>query len=167
MIVRVLGAALLSLCATPIFAACAGVSLVDCTVTNSRKQLELCLDGGRLTYRFGRPGAPELELTRDLSEIAYTPWPGIGRTIWEDVEITNEGVTYAIHSWVERPLDTGEAPRSGTGLIVLQGAEPLAELTCQGDAAADFSPIGEALIARGFCHAPEGWRPGRGGWLCE
>lgn len=166
--IRLGGVALAALLAgSPVLAECAGTELVSCQVKGSAKWLELCLAGSTLRYSFGPKGAPELVLTRDIGEVVYTPWPGVGRTIWEDVQIRNKGITYAIHTWVERPLDESDPGGSGTGVAVLRGDDPLAEIECAGEQTADFTPLGVELIARGYCRAVDRWKRGSGGWYCE
>ena len=87
------------------------------------------------TYRFGRPGREsELTITRPVADVHLTPWPGIGRTIWEEVTFFNEGHSYTLHASIERvyPDDENaeiEAHLFG-GLIVRKGERELARLTC-------------------------------------
>jgi hypothetical protein len=160
-------ALVLALAAGPVRADCPGAALVDCPIAGSAKHLSLCLTDDALTYEFGPPGRPELRLMRDLAGVSYTPWPGIGRTIWEDISLENQGITYAVHSWRDKMMAPDQPGAQGTGLIVLRGDTPLAEMDCAGAPYSDFLPLGEALIARGLCLDATGWRPGPGGWRCE
>ncbi|WP_339107916.1 hypothetical protein [Thioclava sp. GXIMD4216] len=146
----------------------AAQSLLDCRIKGKAAQLSLTLEGGVLTYRYGPQAAPDLVLTRPVEEVTYQPWPGVGATIWEQVTLTNKGVDYSVFDFVERAVQGDEVRLArGAGVDVSRGGQPLARLDCAGTPEADFSAIGEALIAKGYCHAPDGWHLGAGGWFCQ
>ena len=150
-------------------AACPEVTLVSCGLAKSQKRVELCLTGDTLRYRFGTAQAVELELIRDLAEASFTPWPGIGRTMWEELSLENEGVTYQFSSYSEKLMEEGTEDQLalGTDLFVQRGDQVLAKLTCDPAQVSDFYPVGEALQALGYCLGEDGWRKGAGDWRCE
>lgn len=168
-------AAILLACAPGIAAAdCAGTTLVSCATAKSPKRIELCLIGDDLRYRFGAPGRVELELIRDVAAVSYTPWPGIGRVMWEELSLENAGITYQFSSYAEKMMEDGtEADLSlGTDLTVLRGETQLAQISCDPAQVSDLYPVGVALRARGYCLGDDGWRKvavgsAPEGWHCE
>lgn len=101
--------------------------LVSCTLKGGRKVLTTCLMDQTASYSFGAAHkAPDLHLTRHVRDVDYTPWPGIGRTIWEEFSFENKGVRYLVHFSVDK------APGSVMqgGVIVMQGETELASLDC-------------------------------------
>ena len=87
-------ALLLALLATPASATCQGDEAFSCQI--GKKTLEVCYWKGALIYSYGREGKPELTIAEPLETAAYTPWPGIGRAIWDTVSFQNEGNTYEV-----------------------------------------------------------------------
>ncbi len=150
-------------------AACPEITLVSCGLANSAKRVELCLTGDSLRYRFGTAQNTELELIRDVAEASYTPWPGIGRTMWEELSLENAGTTYQFSSYAEKLMEEGTEDQLalGTDLLVLRGEKVLAKLTCDPAQVSDLYPVGKALHARGYCLGEDGWRKGAGAWRCE
>ena len=125
-------ALLLALLASPAAAACPGGDRVFwCQI--GPKALELCHTDGALIYSFGPKGRPELTIAEPLETVDFTPWPGIGRYIWETVAFRNAGFTYQIHTSVER------GPDATTGLVadltVFDGDAEIALLACDMDTA--------------------------------
>ena len=118
-------ALLFALLATPAAAACPGDTVFSCRI--GAKVLEVCHAADTLTYAFGRVGRPELTLSQPLETAAYTPWPGIGRAIWDSLAFSNDGVTYEVWTSVER-MD--EAAQLEGGVNVIEGETLLARLTC-------------------------------------
>ena len=116
---------LLVLLAAPVHAACPDDTVFSCPI--GKKTLEICHAKGLLTYSFGRGGKPELIISERLETVAYTPWPGIGRAIWDSVAFENEGVTYEVWTSFDRMDET--AVMEG-GVNVMQGDKTLATLTC-------------------------------------
>jgi hypothetical protein len=91
------------------------------------KTLDICHWKGALIYSFGPANAPDLTIAEPLETIAFTPWPGVGSAIWENVAFHNQGYTYEVWTAVERnPEDT--RPLQG-GVNVLKGEELQAQLT--------------------------------------
>lgn len=103
-----------------------GEEIFSCTI--GQNALQVCHQNGALTYSFGPPGAPDLTLTQPLEAVAFTPWPGVGSTIWESVAFPNQGYTYEVWTAVERnPEATGGLQG---GINVLKGEALQAQLTC-------------------------------------
>jgi hypothetical protein len=119
-------ALLLILLAAPASAACQGDTVFSCQI--GKKTLEVCHAKAMLTYRFGPEGKPDLTITEPLETVTFTPWPGVGRYIWETLAFRNQGFTYEIWTSVER------GPEAVTGLqaavTVFEGDTEIARLTC-------------------------------------
>lgn len=107
----------------------ASETLVSCSLKNGSRELTTCLQGDQVSYAFGRSGtAPDLALQRHVRDVNMVPWPGIGRSIWEEFTFENEGTSYTVYYSQEK--DPGaEQPLSG-GIIVEQGGKELAHLRC-------------------------------------
>jgi hypothetical protein len=118
-------ALLLTLLAAPAEAACQGDEAFSCTI--GAKTLQVCYWKGALIYSYGREGKPELTIAEPLETARYTPWPGIGRAIWDAVVFQNEGTTYEVWTSFDRLDET--AVLEG-GVNVLEGDQTLATLTC-------------------------------------
>lgn len=118
-------ALLLILLAAPAYAACPGDTVFSCPI--GKKSLEICHAKGLLTYQFGRAGKPELIISEPLETVAYTPWLGIGRAIWDSVAFENEGVTYEVWSSFDK-MDENAVLEGG--INVMEGDQALATLTC-------------------------------------
>ncbi len=93
------------------------------------KVVSVCEGPRGLTYRFGPPGAPELEVS-PATELSH-------RALGEDheqhvVSFWNAGHRYAVV--VERTEDQLEA-----GVVVRKGADKLAALACREPLSADFT----------------------------
>lgn len=127
---------LVLLAAVPAQAACRGDEAFSCQIGG--KRVEVCYWKGMLTYRFGPEGKPEITLNEPLETVAYTPWPGIGRAIWDSVAFENEGVTYEVWSSFDR-MDENAVLEGGVN--VMEGDKLLATLTC------DKGSVGTALDA--------------------
>lgn len=112
-------------------------TFMACSFSNG-KYVEVCLAEEFVRYRFGRLGqSPELHLALPYGYGAeLVPWPGIGRTIWEAVRLTNEDVVYEVYGGfdkveaIEWDPETEISPVFG-GIYIedLQG-EVLAHLEC-------------------------------------
>ncbi len=110
---------------------------MSCTFPGG-KMVEVCTDGSFVDYTFGHPNqTPELSISLAFQEGAeMVPWPGIGRSIWEAVRITNNDVTYEIYAGfdkqeaVEWDPETEVSPVFG-GIYIedVDGAE-IAHLEC-------------------------------------
>ena len=140
-------ALLLALLAAPAHAACQGDEAFSCQI--GAKTLEVCYWKGMLTYRFGPKSMPELTISEPLETIAYTPWPGIGRAIWDSVAFENEGVTYEVWSSFDR-LDENAVIEGGVN--AMQGDRTLATLTCdKGSVERGLDTISDLKAGIGQC----------------
>ncbi len=139
--------ALVLLAPTASGAACPGETLISCPI--GKKQLELCLTAETLTYSFGPKGAPEIALTEDIRDVVYTPWPGVGGTIWDAVIFTNGEISYEI--WTSFKRDP-ENTLTEAGVNVLTSEQLLDTLTCaKGTVDTDLMRVWEAKEAAGQC----------------
>lgn len=135
-----------------------GQPLFDCTFEGGSARARVCLQDDTAYYAFGPDGgAPDLVLARKVGDIDVTPWPGIGRTVWEELTFRNGAYDYRL-SYAFDKMDE-EEPVSGSLFVSRDGAE-IAQLTCDADsvAAYDLYPLYEAKEAGGECFTPgEGW----------
>jgi hypothetical protein len=133
--------------AAPAHAACQGDEAFSCRI--GAKTLDVCYWKGMLTYRFGPEGKPELTLNEPLETVNYTPWPGIGRAIWDSVAFRNEGVTYEVWSSFDR-MDENAVLEGGVN--VLEGDTTLATLTCdKGSVAHGLDALYDLKSGTGQC----------------
>lgn len=140
-------ALLLVVLAAPAHAACQGDEAFSCQI--GAKTLEICYWKGMLTYRFGPEGKPELMLNEPLETVAFTPWPGIGSSLWETVAFRNEGYIYEVWTSVERDPEATE-PRAG-GVRVMQGTDTVAELACDRGTATPMDTLYDLKDGIGQC----------------
>lgn len=104
-------------------------TLVSCSLKGGSRVLTTCLQGDQVSYAFGRRGADaDLALQRNVREVNMVPWPGIGRSIWEEFTFDNEDTSYTVYYSQERD-PSAELPLTG-GVIVDQGGKELAHLQC-------------------------------------
>ena len=121
-------AVLVVLAATPALADCPGEVFFSCQI--KARTLELCLTADAVRYSFGKT-TPELTITANLSQVEYTPWDGIGRSMWQSVRFYNAGVSYDVWASIDKMGDAGDPDNVWTGgVIVAQGQVTLAELVC-------------------------------------
>ncbi len=88
------------------------------------------MTGERTRYAYGRAGqTPELEISRRFGAGAeFTPWPGVGGSIWESIRFTNSDVIYEVYAGLERfaavedSPEFKEHPQFG-GILVLDSDE--------------------------------------------
>lgn len=145
----------------PLSAACASVEaeIFSCTFNSGKKSVEICQRGDIITYRFGKTGRPpELALNRPMSAVAYTPWNGFGRSIWESVAFQNKGVTYAVGMSMGKFIAAeGGNPYSGS-IEVQQNGSEIAYLECDADSG-DFTvfKLQDAYEAQGYCWDRDAW----------
>lgn len=139
-----------------------------CTFSNGAKAVQVCVGETQARYRFGPVGGvPELELDTSLADLDYTPWPGIGRTIWEQVVFENKGFRYAVTGIIEREFGEDEddeiIPVFLGGILVTKDEQELADLTCD-PGSVDFSwsqTLFDAKTRLGLCldREAEQWVP--------
>ncbi|TNF19619.1 MAG: hypothetical protein EP318_13925 [Rhodobacteraceae bacterium] len=135
-----------------------GETLFHCTFKGGRSEARVCLQDGAAYYAFGPKGsAPEVVLARDVAAVGMAPWPGIGRTIWEEVAFGNGAYGYRLSYAIDKMAPN--EPVVGT-LVVTRNGEEISALTCdRGSVSAhDFYPLFEAKEAAGACFTPgQGW----------
>ncbi|UWQ27607.1 hypothetical protein K3555_13980 [Leisingera sp. M527] len=136
--------------------------LVSCTFNGGASYLETCLMGDHATYAYGESDRkPELALARHVRDVDMTPWPGIGKSIWEAFTFENGGYSYTAHYAIKK--DPGaESPMSG-GIIVDKDGQQVASRQCDTGSvsASGYSlPLFEAKEAAGQIYSPEtqSWR---------
>lgn len=96
------------------------------------RQVEVVREGGRLTYRFGRPGRPELVLAGDAGSgtIFYH------RTLYargedQSLRFTSGAFSYLIFSGWSAPNLYLEGARDYSGLLVLRGGRVVRRMNCR------------------------------------
>ena len=96
----------------PICAAQEAGTLFHCKIKGSSREVTVCdLAGDRFLYSYGKPGSPpEIELFRQKSEVFYTPWNGISRSIWAKLGFENKGYRYEV---IWSVLKGGSEPAEG------------------------------------------------------
>ncbi len=133
-------AALFALALIPTTAAarCPGdMEVMSCQI--GTKVLEICYWKGAVMYSYGPPGRSELDLATPLATADYTPWPGIGRAMWDTLAFYNRDVTYEVWSSIDR-MDPKSVMEGG--INVLQGGQTIAALSCnRGTVQGDLSIV--------------------------
>ena len=125
---------------------------LSCQIENSTKHLTLCVENGVVTYTFGPKGAPELTLTEAVETVDHQPWPGIGRSIWEDTSLSNGDFTYEVWQSFDK-LEQNEDLAGAGGVTVTQNGETLVSLSCDPlTTKLGFFAIGDAKAERGLCY---------------
>lgn len=153
----------LAFCPTSVLACSDGETRhFTCTFGAGFKTFEICHDADVARYRFGPTGGtPELELVPPVTEVDLTPWPGVGRTIWEEVTFRNAEHAYVVYGSIDRapPADGSDeiAVTVSGGITVRRHDEDIAHLTC--DPGSVMFPWGTSLFdakeAAGQCYDPE------------
>ncbi|MEO0930330.1 MAG: hypothetical protein AAFY14_06730 [Pseudomonadota bacterium] len=139
---------------------------LTCEVGVKRKALSVCYNDEIVTYRFGPADAPELVLTETVENIDFTPWPGAGRAIWEEVRFHNGAYTYAVFAGFDRLYgnteDTDLATPFFGSVVVTRAGEMLADLQCNRETThAPWSGLFDAKRAAGqtWDRDAQIWRP--------
>ncbi|MEX0348049.1 MAG: hypothetical protein AB3N15_01390 [Paracoccaceae bacterium] len=125
------------LTASAAFASCPNgqSSFLTCQIEGKPKVMQACYDAEAAHYSFGPRGGPaELALSETYETLGYTPWPGVGRSIWETVTFTNGDYRYVVNGGVDRMFgDEAESenphPQFGS-VTVFKGEKIIAELAC-------------------------------------
>ncbi|SFI49693.1 hypothetical protein [Celeribacter neptunius] len=143
------------------------VPLFHCGFANGKSvTLDAGIDGAGLEglrYRFGRPGKmPELEVFRPYEEVRVTPWPGVGRSIWEDLSLTNGDYSYRIWGSLDKEKAVEEAADAlAGGVIVEQGEHEIARLDCLPESVSyTVFSFADTYAEAGYCwdFEHESWR---------
>lgn len=155
--------------ASPAWATCGGYeqTFLHCEIVKSHKTISVCHDDEVARYSFGTYGGPpELELLQDIATLDYTPWPGAGDTIWEDVAFSNEGYTYTVSVAIKRTVPDDSEDSIGEtyfgGVTVTRGDKEIANLKCEADTInMDYmSSLSEAKNRLGYV-----WNSADGDWV--
>ena len=110
--------------AAPICQRLQAETVFHCTIDGSSRTLSVCdLPDGGFLYSYGRPGAAELTMRREKSELAYRPWNGVGFSIWASLTFHNEGYRYEV--WFDALKDESR-PVNGGVHIYAPGEDPAA-----------------------------------------
>ncbi|MCF2904542.1 hypothetical protein L0666_06050 [Octadecabacter sp. CECT 8868] len=143
----------------PAWAVClpSEAAFMSCQIENSESVLRVCFTEHTAYYRFGALGQlPELELKESIETFDYTPWPGVGRAIWETVQFENNGYSYEVSAGFERMFDEEEYEdiphRNFGGVRVTRGDEVITDLSCARETV-DFTwdvALGEAKNNLGY-----------------
>lgn len=109
-------------------------TFLTCEIGLKRKALDICYNDQIVTYSFGPIGVPELVLTETVASIDYTPWPGVGRAIWEEVTFQNGDYRYTVFAGFERlfgEMSDVDLPNPHFGGVTVRIAgEIIADLQC-------------------------------------
>ena len=122
------------------------------------KRVEIMHTDRSATYAYGDPGVlDDLVLKRPLNQVYLLPWPGIGRTIWEEVTFENRSYFYTVFGAIERLYPEDEDAeievRVSGGIVVRRLDDEVARLVCL-PGTVDFpwgSGLFEAKEASGQC----------------
>ena len=117
--------------AAPNCAPFGGEVLFHCKIEGSSRHVTICdLPDKRYLYQYGKPGQPpELSLERAQSEVVYTPWNGVGNSIWARLGFRNNGYLYDVGRSIQKG---GESPPEGFLDIYEPGNDtPIATKQCR------------------------------------
>ncbi len=117
--------------AAPKCASLGGEVLFHCKIEGSSREVTICdLPDKQYLYQYGKPGqTPELSLQRSQSEVVYTPWNGVGNSIWARLGFRNKGYLYDVGRSIQKG---GESPPEGYLDIYEPGKDtPIASKQCQ------------------------------------
>ena len=138
---------------TSSFGACASnlTTLLSCPIGAGAKTLDVCAYAEHVVYRFVETGhAADLELIRDTEVLEYTPWAGVGSSIFDSLTFTSAGYSYEVFASKDRAAD---APDVTGGVIVTQGAQPITDLHCDaGQTDANIDALLALREAAGLCY---------------
>ncbi|MEM7439711.1 MAG: hypothetical protein AAF393_08940 [Pseudomonadota bacterium] len=117
---------------TPALACTSGTTLFSCAIAGKAQVVTVCNTGDAVTYTYGRPDrAPDISLASAVATVGYSPWNGIGRSIYEDVTFTNAGYDYTVWGALDRQiLEDDPADQMSGGIVVTKGDETVAQLMC-------------------------------------
>ncbi|WIV52320.1 hypothetical protein QQG91_15160 (plasmid) [Marivivens sp. LCG002] len=98
--------------ATQVFAGCPqGTEAFNtCQIEGRNTEVAVCFDDRNVSYSYGSIGSPpELELSSPVERVDFEPWPGLGRSIYEEVTFYNGDYSYTVGGGFERPFSDEEA----------------------------------------------------------
>jgi len=103
-------------------------SVLECTFKKGKKTVSVCISGDSIFYEYGKTGAkPDLRLVENIRDVDHLPWPGIGRSIWNETTFYNAEYSYSIYMSMDRMSD--EHPIDA-GIVVAKAGKELARLEC-------------------------------------
>ena len=106
-----------------------GIAILSCTIKDTSKHLDVCIQGDAVTYAYGPAGAPELTLAEPVEAITHEPWPGFGMSISETTLFTNGAFGYEI--WIAYDKSAQDPNRANYGGVsVLKNGTNVADLSC-------------------------------------
>ena len=141
-------ALLLAVLPVPALACQNDAEVFSCKV--GKKVLEICHWKGALIYSYGTPGKPDLTIAEPLETARYTPWPGVGSSIWEAVAFENAGHVYEVVTSVDR--DPGGDQSLQGGVYVTRNETLVAEVRCDpGTASNSLEVIWDLKESIGQC----------------
>lgn len=128
------------------------VRVFSCTFNQGAKQVDICADAQMAQYRFGPVQGPaELALATPIVALAYVPWNGIGRSIYEQAAFPNADHTYTVFSAFDRMTLEPEQQLDG-GIAVSKGSQEIAVLRCDaGSVMAELDALYPLKEAAGQC----------------
>lgn len=93
-----------------------------------RKRVSICQQGRTMIYRYGPPGAPEIELGRDAPPTSIV----LGNQEASEVRLRFANGEYSYFVYVRYAnIDMGRSPEGrSTGILVWRGDEPVMERRC-------------------------------------
>jgi hypothetical protein len=103
-------------------------TLFACAI--GRKRVEISQQGGRLTYRFGRPGRPELLLDAAAGDVRhyYNLYP---RGEDRHLRFASGRHGYVVYNIFNAPNHDGNGAVDQAGVLVLDGEKVIARLRCR------------------------------------
>jgi hypothetical protein len=119
------------------------------------REASVTLDGDLLTYRYGRPGRPEIEITGGPA----TGNPSYHRELFargehQTLRFRAAGHSYLVHSLWVAPTGGG-AEHLEAGVIVMRGDAVVRELRCRADGDMREYPIFQRLPQEPVSPLPE------------
>ncbi|WP_411642631.1 hypothetical protein [Loktanella agnita] len=109
-------------------------TFMSCQIAGDDRLLSVCFDEATAHYSFGPAGKPELTLDEPITTLHYTPWPGVGRAIWESVTFHNDAYSYTVAGGFDRMFDdesdADDVSRHFGNVTVRRGETIVAELQC-------------------------------------
>lgn len=98
---------------------------------NNQKQVEVFDSKGNITYRFGKNLAkPELQFSLPHQQTQTTQWQGFGSNDYDDLRLTNKGVTYVVFHRYNK-IEENPNKRIEAGIQVIIKKKVAAQLLCQ------------------------------------
>jgi hypothetical protein len=134
---------MLTLAAALLLAPPATDTLLSCST--GAKRIEVTSDGTNLTYRFGKPGKPELTLTGNAkSGTVFYHRTLYARGEDQTLRFVSGDYSYVVFASYYAP-DGGGAEISRAGVVILEGEREIGRAICKPDGDMREWPIFETL----------------------